>query len=144
MQERRYSFLPAAAWPVRLPMWLSWVEPPVAPTVDRRTPKPETNATKRACSLMFGSPLSQKSKSSPLNRLVVHRLSVGENADPLVLTADTSVCQLNPARLNMIGYQRTPPEYASMLPKSFGVAGSACCDIRTVSQRPVSTNWGLT
>src|SRR6267143_3005744 len=131
MQQRRYTFFPAAACPVKFPMWLSWAEPAVGPAVDRSRPRPETNATTRACRLMMGL-LCQKSKSSPLNTLRAHTPSVAENTDPRVLTADTSVCQLKPARLNMMGYQRTPPEYASMFPRSVGVAGSACCDIRTV------------
>src|SRR5438309_218778 len=104
-------------------MWLSWARPAVAPAVDSSRPSPETNATAPVCSLMMGLP-PQKSKSSPVNTLLVHTPSVAENADPRLLTADTSVCQLSPARLNMMGYQRTPPEYASMLPRSLGVAYS--------------------
>src|SRR2546422_8284350 len=51
-QYRVYSGFPAAACPVRLPIWDSCARARVTPAAKRSTPQPETTATQRVCGLI--------------------------------------------------------------------------------------------
>src|SRR6266576_5059215 len=51
-QYRVYSGFPAAACPVRLPIWDSCARARVTPAANRSTPQPETTATQRVCGLI--------------------------------------------------------------------------------------------
>src|SRR6266568_6971691 len=51
-QYRVYRGFPAAACPVRLPIWDSCAHARVTPAAKRSTPQPETTATQRVCGLI--------------------------------------------------------------------------------------------
>src|SRR5258706_16449974 len=103
-------------------MWMSiCAKHSVGRVANRRINEAAKSVTNTGFRFTIKTSLHQKSKSRPVNTLLLHTPAVGDSGGspfplplsgtmPMDFTIENSLCQDSPARLNMIGYQRNPTE----------------------------------